>query len=191
MLLFIQQVIDSFLLHCILQCILQWNLRLKDTFRIKDKIRSLKTSLSYSANTFPTSEERTPLYNAQNNLTQSCSVSVIQRFHSTRTLVYSVTHSLTRHAPFLCLLSGFSRGGCLAGRAGRERGGGARGCLATTGRPPSLPPPPNTRAATARCCFRRARRIAFQFSRNSRSVSLTSRASTTPGDKTCTCIIEQ
>ena len=36
--LFIQQVVDSFLLHCILQCILQWNLRLKDTFRIKDKI---------------------------------------------------------------------------------------------------------------------------------------------------------
>ena len=42
MLLFIQQVIDSFLLHCILQCILQWNLRLKDTFRIKDKIWSFQ-----------------------------------------------------------------------------------------------------------------------------------------------------
>ena len=33
-------------------------------------IRSTKTSLSYSANTFITSEKRKPLYNEQNNLSQ-------------------------------------------------------------------------------------------------------------------------
>ena len=42
----------------------------KGNLRIKDKIRSTKTSLSYSANTFITSEERKPLYNEQNNLSQ-------------------------------------------------------------------------------------------------------------------------
>ena len=33
-----------------------------DTFRIKDKIRGIKKSLSHSANTFLTSEKSTPLY---------------------------------------------------------------------------------------------------------------------------------
>ena len=47
---------------------------------MKDKIRSTKTSLSYSANTFITSEERNLSNNNEQNITCPKSY-VIQRFH--------------------------------------------------------------------------------------------------------------
>ena len=42
----------------------------KGNLSIMNRITCPKTSLSYSANTFITSEERKPLYNEQNNLSQ-------------------------------------------------------------------------------------------------------------------------
>ena len=58
---------------------IQWEPLLKDT---PNKGQGTTKSFSYSANTFLTSEERTPLYNGQNNLSQR--VDYIQRFHCTR-----------------------------------------------------------------------------------------------------------
>ena len=61
--------------QCVSNCV-QWNLRTKETslnkrnLSIMNRIACPKTSLSYSANTFITSEERKPLYNEQNNLSQ-------------------------------------------------------------------------------------------------------------------------
>ena len=43
----------------------------KGNLSIMNRITCPKTSLSYSANTFITSEERKPLYNEQNNLSQN------------------------------------------------------------------------------------------------------------------------
>ena len=42
----------------------------KGNLSIMNRITCPKTALSYSANTFITSEERKPLYNEQNNLSQ-------------------------------------------------------------------------------------------------------------------------
>ena len=63
----------------------------KGNLSIMNRITCPKTSLSYSANTFITSEERKPLYNEQNNLSQSY---VFQRFHCIQSPSHCVSWQL-------------------------------------------------------------------------------------------------
>ena len=57
-----------------------------------NRITCPKTSLSYSANTFKTSEERKPLYNEQNNLSQKLRYSEVPLYINHRDTKRPTTH---------------------------------------------------------------------------------------------------
>ena len=72
---------------------------------IMNRITCPKTSLSYSANTFITSEERKPLYNEQNNLSQKL------RYSEVPLLQYFIAHNIHMYIIMLSLCSVCEAGG--------------------------------------------------------------------------------